>query len=62
MAAPYPIGGFMGGHVFVLWNRQQHGYMLSLHFDGAPNGRAYSLADRVDAALQVASSFMSTTS
>ena len=61
VAAPYPIGGFMGGHVIVLWNRQQHGYMLSLHFDGAPNGRA-SLADRVSAALRVASSFAPTTS
>ncbi len=52
----------MGGHVIVLWNRQQHGYMLSLHFDGAPNGRAYTLADRVSAALRVASSFAPTTS
>ena len=62
VAEPYPLGGFMGGHVIVLWNRQQHGYMLSLHFDAAPNGRAYSLADRVTAALQVASSFAPTTS
>ena len=62
VAEPYPLGGFMGGHVIVLWNRQQHGYMLSLHFDGAPNGRAYSLADRVTAALQVASSFAPITS
>lgn len=62
VAAPYPTGGFMGGHVIVLWNRQQHGYMLSLHFDGVPNGRAYSLAERVTAALQVARSLAPTTS
>ena len=61
VAEPYPLGGFMGGHVIVLWNRQQHGYMLSLHFDAAPNGRAYSLANRVTAALDVASSFAPTT-
>ena len=57
VADAYPLGGFMGGHVIVLWNRQQHGYMLSLHFDAAPNGRAYSLSNRVTAAVQVASSF-----
>jgi hypothetical protein len=56
-AAPYPIGGFMGGHVIVLWNSDQHGYVLSLHLEAAPNGRAYSLADRVTAALRVAGSF-----
>lgn len=61
-AAPYPIGGFMGGHVIVLWNRQQHGYMLSFHFEGAPNGHVYSPAERINAALKVASSFSPVTS
>ena len=60
--APYPIGGFMGGHVIVLWNWQQHGYMLSFHFEGAPNGHVYSLAERVNAAVKVASSFSPVTS
>lgn len=57
VAPPYPSGGFMGGHVIVLWNRQQHGYMLSFHFEGALGSRAYSLAERVTAAVQMAASF-----
>lgn len=57
VAAPYPTGGFMGEHVIVLWNWRQHGYMLSFHFDGAPNGDSYSLAERVTAAVRLASSF-----
>lgn len=62
VVAPYPIGGFMGGHVIVLWNWQRHGYMLSFHFEGVRNGHAYSLAERVTAALRVASSFSPVTS
>jgi hypothetical protein len=57
LAPPYPTGGFMGGHVIILWNQQQHGYVLSFHFESAPNGGAYSLRDRITAAVQVASSF-----
>jgi hypothetical protein len=58
VAPPYPDGGFMGGHLIVLWNWQHHGYMLSFHFGGTRNGRAYSLAERVAAALGVARSFV----
>ena len=57
VAPPYPFGGFMGGHLIVLWNWQRHGYMLSFHFEGAPNGDLYPLAERVTAALRLASSF-----
>jgi hypothetical protein len=51
VASPYPGGGFMGGHVIVLCNWHQHGYMLSFHFT------AYTLTERLTAALDVASSF-----
>ena len=47
----------MGGHVIILWNQQQHGYMLSLHFNGLRAGRAYTTAERVAAALAIANSF-----
>jgi hypothetical protein len=57
VAPAYPQGGFMGGHVIILWNWHQHGYVLSLHFDGSRNGRAYALPERVAAALAVAASF-----
>jgi hypothetical protein len=58
-APPYPDGGFMGGHLIVLWNWQHHGYMLSFHFAGAPGGGAYTLVQRLAAAMQVARSFAS---
>ena len=56
-APPYPNGGFMGGHVIVLWNSHRHGYMLSFHFEVSRSGHAYSLATRVATALAVARSF-----
>jgi hypothetical protein len=56
VAPQYPDGGFMGGHVIVLWNWQHHGYMLSLHFASAPDGTAYTLAERIVAALDIARS------
>jgi hypothetical protein len=57
VAPSYPTGGFMGGHVVVIWNADGHGYMLSFHFDGARNGHVYSQAERVTAALAVARSY-----
>ena len=57
VAPAYPEGGLMGGHVIVLWNRLQHGYMLSLHFSAGPGGRPFSLAQRVSAALKIAATF-----
>ncbi len=57
LAPPYPEGGFMGGHVIVLWNREQHGYMLSFHFGRSHAGRGYTLSERLTAALAVAHSF-----
>ena len=57
VAPAYPQGGLMGGHVIILWNWHGHGYMLSLHFDGSPSGRIYTLTERIAAALAVAGSF-----
>jgi hypothetical protein len=57
VAPGYPTGGFMGGHVIVIWNAGGHGYVLSFHFDGARDGHVYSQAQRVAAALAVAHSF-----
>lgn len=57
LAAPYPKGGFMGGHVIILWNWHGHGYMLSFHFDGSRAGRVYTQSERVATALAVAASF-----
>jgi hypothetical protein len=59
VSAPYPGGGFMGGHVIVLWNADGHGYVLSLHYDGRRSGIAYTQAERVAAALAIARSFAS---
>jgi hypothetical protein len=61
IASPYPEGGFMGDHVIVLWNWHQHGYMLSFHFEGSRSGAVYTLAERVTAAIDVASSFAAVT-
>jgi hypothetical protein len=61
-APPYPDGGFMGGHVIVLWNRQQHGYMLSFHYQSSRTGHIYALSERVAAAINVARSFKPTRS
>jgi hypothetical protein len=57
VAPPYPDGGFMGGHVIILWNQQHHGYMLSFHFATGPSGRSYTRDERVAAALEMARSF-----
>lgn len=57
VAPAYPQGGLMGGHVIILWNWHQHGYMLSLHFDGSRSGRVYTLTERIVAALAVAAGF-----
>ncbi len=57
LAPPYPEGGFMGGHVIVLWNWQRHGYMLSFHFGSSRAEHVYTLAERVAAALAVARGF-----
>lgn len=56
LAAPYPLGGFMGGHVIVLWNREHHGYMLSFHYVAAVAQQPYTLRERVHAALAIARS------
>jgi hypothetical protein len=58
VASPFPDGGFMGGHLIILWNRRRHGYMLSFHFAAAPGGRAYTLTERLTAALTVARGFV----
>ena len=57
ISAPYPGGGFMGGHVIVLWNAHSHGYVLSLHYNGQRNYIGYTQAERVAAALAIARSF-----
>ena len=57
VSALYPAGGFMGGHVIVLWNADGHGYLLSLHYNGQRNGGGYTQAERVAAALAIARSF-----
>jgi hypothetical protein len=56
VAPSYPDGGFMGGHVIILWNWQHHGYMLSFHFASAPSGAPYTVRERVAAALAIARS------
>jgi hypothetical protein len=54
--ADYPTGGWMGGHVIVIWNSDGHGYFVSLHFAQSRSGRAYTVAERVAAALAIARS------
>jgi hypothetical protein len=54
--AGYPSGGWMGGHVIVIWNSDGHGYFVSLHFAQSRSGRTYTLAKRVTAALAIAQS------
>jgi hypothetical protein len=56
VAPAYPAGGFMGGHVIVLWNRHGHGYFISLHYDGSRTGVSYTLEERASAALVIARS------
>lgn len=56
VAPDYPTGGFMGGHVIVLWNERGHGYFISLHYDGSRTGASYTRAARVAAALALARS------
>jgi hypothetical protein len=53
VAPDYPTGGFMGGHIIVLWNRGGHGYFVSLHYDGPRSGARYTQAQRVNAALAI---------
>ena len=57
VAPSYPGGGFMSDHIIVLWNWNRHGYLLSLHFNGARGGRDYTLRERVNAALAMADRF-----
>ena len=57
VAPPYPDGGFMGGHIIILWNQGEHGYLLSFHYNGR-NGRAFSFLTRVSAALAIARTFV----
>jgi hypothetical protein len=52
----YPAGGFMGGHVIVLWNWHGHGYFISLHYDGSQTGVSYTVQERASAALVIARS------
>jgi hypothetical protein len=52
---PSPAGGFMGGHVIVVWNRSGRGYFVSLHYDGR-SGVSYTVQQRVAAALAIARS------
>ena len=56
-APPYPLGLIHGGHIIVIWNQDGHGYLVSIHFADAttPSGTA-TLADRVNAALDIATS------
>ncbi len=56
VAPDYPTGGFMGGHVIVLWNGGGHGYFVSLHYDGSRAGARYTREQRVNAALAIARS------
>ena len=58
LAAPpdYPGGGFMSGHIIILWNRQGHGYFVSLHYDGPRTGAPYPFQERLAAALTIARS------
>lgn len=53
-AAPFPAGGFPGGHYSLVWNEGGHGYMVSLHVaagdrEGPPDAAAlralHALAD-----------------
>ena len=39
----------MGGHVIVIWNSDDHGYFVSLHFAQSRGGRPYTVAERVAA-------------
>jgi hypothetical protein len=55
-AAPYPLGGIMGGHVLVLWNEGGHGYLVSLHYDSRSRSHSFSRSQRIEAALTVARS------
>jgi hypothetical protein len=50
-SAPYPESGLHGDHVLVLFNVGGHGAFVSLHLGG------YPLAQRVAAALAVATSW-----
>ncbi len=45
-----PRRGINGGHIAVLWNAAERGYMVSLHFE------AYPLRDRIAAAVAMARS------
>ena len=38
-AAPFPEGGFPGGHYSLVWNEGGHGYMVSLHVAAGDRGR-----------------------
>jgi hypothetical protein len=53
-APSYPTGGFMGGHVIVLWNNGGHGYFVSLHFSVDASGHAYPFAARIATAVFLA--------
>jgi hypothetical protein len=46
----------MGGHVIALWNWRDHGYFVSLHYDGSRTGTSYTLEARLGAALAIARS------
>ncbi|MBA3841479.1 MAG: hypothetical protein H0X39_02475 [Actinobacteria bacterium] len=56
VAPDYPAGGFMGGHVIILWNWGGHGYFISLHLDRSRTAAPYTQAERVSAALVIARS------
>lgn len=55
-APAHPEGGLSGGHIIVLWNRDGHGYLVSLHFAVSPTRTPYVESQRITAALAIAAS------
>jgi hypothetical protein len=58
-APPYPSGGVHGGHVLVLWNRSDGGYVVSLHLTDHRRPSSYSEKERLRAAVRIARSYRS---
>jgi hypothetical protein len=49
----YPTGGIHGGRLAVVWNQQDKGYALSMHF---AEGTAYDASARETVLLEIATS------
>jgi hypothetical protein len=52
----YPRGGVHSEHLIVIWNAEDHGYLVSVHFRGGRGRFRYTEDDRIDAALAIAES------